>query len=177
MLPSTQTRPALANAKTLSEEQTVERDQVLAAAKAAGLRLTEPRKALISTLVRRGEPVGIRRLHEEMGTGRCDLVTLYRSLAALEEAGIVRRSFTAAGAAMVEIAHGRVERFRVVCRQTGQMRELDESSARELSQVLAAVEARLKLLGLTEIGHVAEFFARMPGVISPEGGEASRPLA
>ena len=59
----------------------------------AGMRVTKPRVALVETLMKLDGPVSIERIHQQVGIKSCDLVTIYRCLAAFENLGLVRRSY------------------------------------------------------------------------------------
>ena len=59
----------------------------------AGLRITQPRLKILATLVKFGRPTSIEVIHDDLGRRGCDLVTVYRCLAAFEDIGIVRRSY------------------------------------------------------------------------------------
>ena len=67
----------------------------------ANMRVTKPRVALVEALFKQEGPVSIERLHQVVGIKSCDLVTIYRCLAAFESLGLVRRSYlTTAPASM-----------------------------------------------------------------------------
>ena len=61
--------------------------------KTAGLRITQPRIAILEALIKRSLPATIEQIHAELASASCDLVTVYRCLAAFEELGLVRRCF------------------------------------------------------------------------------------
>ena len=130
--------------------------------KAAGLRVTRPRLAILGALIARDAPATIEVLHGDVGAGRCDLVTVYRCMAAFEEIGLVRRAFLPGGACLYEINLGGPARYHVVCRKTRQVGELDAESAREVSAALGGVEERLRALGYADVGHFAGFFGTAP---------------
>jgi Fur family ferric uptake transcriptional regulator len=66
-------------------------------------RVTEPRKAILGILTREHGPFTAEELHKRMRKGSCDLVTVYRSLAAMEESTVVRRCDFGDGAYRYEI--------------------------------------------------------------------------
>src|SRR5688572_6385389 len=70
------------------------------------MRVTKPRVAILNALLKRQAPVAIEQLHEELEAGSCDLVTVYRCLAAFEDIGLVRRSFLHNGTSLYEINVG-----------------------------------------------------------------------
>ncbi len=68
----------------------------------AGMRVTKPRVALVEALLKQAGPVSIERIHQEVGVDSCDLVTIYRCLAAFEGLGLVRRSYQHNGTCLYE---------------------------------------------------------------------------
>ena len=71
--------------------------------KAAGLRITQPRIAILEAMIAFGQPASIEQIHGELSEDSCDLVTVYRCLAVFEELGLVRRSFFHNGTSLYEI--------------------------------------------------------------------------
>ena len=53
--------------------------------KAAGLRITQPRVAILEALIKRAQPASIEQIHNDLANSACDLVTVYRCLAAFQE--------------------------------------------------------------------------------------------
>ena len=137
-------------------------EQACARLKSAGLRVTKPRRALLAALLARGGPATIGELHAAVGSARCDVVTLYRCLAAFAEIGLVRRSLYLDRVGRYEIASDRTERYRVVCPQTQQASPLEASSELELRRAVQAAEEQLKARGYTGVTHRVEFFATAP---------------
>jgi len=130
--------------------------------KAAGLRVTQPRRALLAALLARGGPASIGELHAAVGSARCDVVTLYRCLAAFAEIGLVRRTLYLDRVGRYEIALGEAEHYRVVCPQTQQTSALEEAAEQELRRAVRAAEEQLKARGYTGVTHRVEFFATAP---------------
>ena len=137
-------------------------DPAHARLQAAGLRVTRARLAILGLLLRRDQPARIDDLHRELGPGRCNRVTIYRCLAALTEAGLVRLALQAGGAARYEAASGPIPRYRVVCRKTGGVADIDPAAAAELARVLHAAEDGLRARGYTAVDHRLEFTAVAP---------------
>src|SRR5262249_34970183 len=54
-------------------------------------RVTEPRKAILAVLTHEHGPFTVEEIHQRMQKGLCDLVTVYRCIAAMEEINLVRR--------------------------------------------------------------------------------------
>ncbi|MEY2878708.1 MAG: hypothetical protein RLZZ15_1088 [Verrucomicrobiota bacterium] len=130
--------------------------------KQAGLRVTQPRLAIVATLARCTEPVGAEELHRRIADGACDLVTVYRCMGVFEELGLVRRAYFKDGAASYELDLGAPPRYHVVCRATKRVEELDAAAAAEIRAVLVSVEDKLRARGFRDVRHVAEFFALAP---------------
>jgi Fur family ferric uptake transcriptional regulator len=130
--------------------------------KAAGLRVTRPRLAILSALVKRGEPSSVEQIHSELGGSRCDLVTVYRCMAAFEEIGLVRRAVFSGRAGLYVIVLVGGTGFKVVCRRTRRMAAIDPGVSEELSRALERIEDSLREKGYTGLGHVVEFFGTAP---------------
>lgn len=158
MIASTQTNHPLAgNGKTPAAVELA-----TARLKAAGLRITQPRLAILAALSKCGRPVSIEQLHEEVGADNCDLVTVYRCMAAFEEIELVRRAFFHNGTALYEINLGQPTRYHVVCKATDRVDELDVETADELRKAIEAVQEKLRARGYSDVGHIVEFFGVAP---------------
>lgn len=161
MIASTQTNHPLSgnltNAKT-----TTPVELATAKLKSAGLRITQPRIAILAALSRRAQPSSIEQLHEDVGADNCDLVTVYRCMAAFEEIGLVRRSFFHNGTALYEINLGQPTRYHFVCKATNQVQELDAQTAEELRHAIEQVQEKLRARGFNNVGHIVEFFGVAP---------------
>jgi Fur family transcriptional regulator, ferric uptake regulator len=130
--------------------------------KSAGLRITQPRLAILAALSKRDHPTSIEQLHEDVGVANCDLVTVYRCMAAFEEIGLVRRAFFHNGTALYEISLGQPARYHVVCKSTNRVEELDSHTAEELRRTIDAVQEKLRARGYGDVGHIVEFFGVAP---------------
>lgn len=162
MIASTQTNhPLTGNAKVAARTPSPV-EAATAKLKAAGLRITQPRLAILAALSKRAQPTSIEQLHEDVGPENCDLVTVYRCMAAFEEIELVRRAFFHNGTALYEINLGQPTRYHVVCKDTNRVEELDAETAAELRHTIEAVQEKLQARGYTEIGHIVEFFAVAP---------------
>lgn len=117
----------------------------------AGMRVTKPRVALVETLLKLNGPISIERIHQQVGTKSCDLVTIYRCLAAFENLGLVRRSYLHNGTCLYEQTLGGARRYHIVCKSCGQTDKVDYSLA-------DGVEQKLQDKGYAQISHVVEFF-------------------
>lgn len=130
--------------------------------KSAGLRVTGPRRAILAALIGRGGALSIGELRSEIGRTRCDLVTLYRCLAAFVEIGLVRRTFFPDRVCRYAIESGVAGPYHVVCPETRRISPLDESAGAELARAVRAAEEMLRARGYTAVSHRVEFFGTAP---------------
>jgi len=161
MIASTQTNHPLADAN-VSPRALSPVELATAKLKSAGLRITQPRLMILAALSRRDQPSSIEQLHADVGLDSCDLVTVYRCIAAFEEIGLVRRAFFHNGTALYEINLGQPTRYHVVCKRTNRVEELDAGTTDELRRAIEGVQEKLRAHGYTEISHIVEFFAQAP---------------
>ncbi len=160
MIASTQTNHPIAGVKTGKEQTPVE--IACKKLKEAGLRITQPRVAILAALIKAGKPTSIDALHTELGTNACDIVTVYRCMAAFASIGLVRRAFLINGTSLYEISLGDPNRYHVVCKNTNKVEALDNTSANELRKAVQLVEDSLRAQGYSEVGHIVEFFGKSP---------------
>src|SRR5687767_3653068 len=91
--------PVIGEGQTLGGPYTLE--LLVARLKSAGLKVTAPRIAILQVLSRSTQPSTIEQIFLNAGNSACDLVTIYRSMAAFEKAGVVYRSgFSERGAVL-----------------------------------------------------------------------------
>ncbi len=163
MIASTQTNhPLSGNGKGSPAKSHPPIDLATAKLKSAGLRITQPRLAILAALTNRAKPTSIEHLHETVGAENCDLVTVYRCMAAFEEIGLVRRAFFHNGTALYEINLGQPTRYHVVCKTTDEVQELDLETSEELRRSIEVVQEKLRAKGYTEVSHIVEFFGTNP---------------
>src|ERR1700679_3880223 len=160
MIASTQTNHPIVGVKNGKDQTPVE--VACVKLKDAGLRITQPRVAILAALIKAGRPTSIDALHGELGSNSCDIVTVYRCMAAFESIGLVRRAFLINGTSLYEINLGDPNRYHVVCKQTNRVDELDSASANELRRAVKTVEDTLRTQGYSEVGHIVEFFGKSP---------------
>lgn len=161
MIASTQTNHPLTGPKTGADQQAA-LDFATARLKSAGLRITQPRLAILAALSNRPQPTSIEQIHEIVGPDACDLVTIYRCMAAFEEIGLVRRAFFHNGTSLYEINLGQPMHYHVVCKATNNVEELDGETSAELHTALAKIEDKLRARGYAGVGHIVEFFGVAP---------------
>lgn len=122
----------------------------------ARMRVTKPRIAIIEALLKRDEPIAIDQLHQELQRRQCDLVTVYRCLAAFEDIGIVRRSFLHNGTSLYELTFGaQPKHYHVVCKACGRAERVDYFPVDGPERMLAE-------RGYTQVTHIVEFFGLCP---------------
>jgi Fur family transcriptional regulator, ferric uptake regulator len=162
MIASTQTNHPLNNGgETLDPHARVE--AACARLREAGLRITQPRISILGVLIARGQPVSIEQIHGELRNRSCDLVTVYRCLAAFEEIGLVRRSFFHNGTSLYQLSDRKDTVYHVIAKDGSEIRPLDPATNERLANAIKEVEEQLKAQGYTEVSHVLEFFAKAPG--------------
>jgi Fur family ferric uptake transcriptional regulator len=130
--------------------------------KAAGLRITQPRIAILSVLIKRGEPTSIEQIHDSLTKGSCDLVTVYRCLSAFENIGLVQRSFFHNGTCLYTITLGDKNPYYVISKDTNRVDEIDDATTADLRRAVNEIEDILRSRGYKEVVHVVEFFALAP---------------
>ena len=171
MIASTQTQyPLSGNAKPARTTSAV--DLATSKLKSAGLRITQPRLAILAALANRAQPTSIEQLHSDVGTDNCDLVTVYRCMAAFEDIGLVRRAFFHNGTALYEINLGEPARYHVVCNSTNRVDEIDAATVEELRRTIESVQEKLRARGYGDVGHIVEFFA-----VAPQNARTAAPAA
>ncbi len=158
MIASTQTNSPLAGHSPQDVRAGTKLDLATARMKSGGLRVTQPRMAILSALCRQEQPVTIEQLHAEVGVETCDLVTVYRCMAAFERIGLVARAFFHNGTALYRIELGQAERYHVICKTTNHVEELDAESASVLRHAIETIEEQLRSRGFTDVSHLVEFF-------------------
>lgn len=121
----------------------------------AGMRITKPRIAIIEALQQHAGPISIERIHQHMGTDVCDLVTVYRCLAAFEDLGMVRRSYLHNGTCLYELTLGSPRHYHIICKQCGASERVDYFP-------VEGIERLLQERGYAQVSHVVEFFGICP---------------
>jgi Fur family transcriptional regulator, ferric uptake regulator len=157
MISSTQTNHPLNSASAATAGSALE--HACSRLKSAGLRITQPRISILNALIQRSEPATIEQIHLDLKGHACDLVTVYRCLAAFEELGLVRRCFFHNGTSLYQIQLTNEPVYHVVSKEGAILETVSPELAKELSAVIAKVEAELKGRGYTEVTNMAAFFA------------------
>ena len=156
MIASTQTNHPMA----ISQKSKSSIEQACACLKAAGLRITQPRISILTSLINRSVPARIEEIHADLPPDTCDLVTVYRCLATFQKIGLVRLSYFYNGASAYQILLGSdgVAPYHIISKEDNDVQELDAESAAELRAVIAKIEDRLRASGKSNVSHIVEFF-------------------
>ena len=162
MIASTQTNAPLSGEGKKAPAASSQVELATARLKSAGLRITQPRLAILAAMSRHESPTSIEQIHAEVGTAACDLVTVYRCMTAFEKIGLVTRTYFHNGTALFTVTLGRPDRYHVVCKATNQVEELDPETSADLRQVIATVQRRLRARGYSDVGQIVEFFGVAP---------------
>src|SRR3954462_9779934 len=173
MIASTQTNHPLTGPQAGNTQPALE--FATAKLKTAGLRITQPRLAILAALSKRQQPTSIEQIHEMVGADACDLVTIYRCMAAFEEIGLVRRAFFHNGTSLYEINLGQPMHYHVVCKTTNNVEELDAETSAELHLALVKIEEKLRAKGYAGVGHIVEFFGVAPQSVTSANPAERKP--
>ncbi|HYC72362.1 MAG TPA: Fur family transcriptional regulator [Opitutaceae bacterium] len=130
-------------------------EQACARLRGAQMRVTQPRVAILQALISRSGPASIEQLHQLLDQKACDLVTVYRCLAAFEQIGLVRRSYLHNGTSLYEFSLGQERHYHIVCKDCGASDRIDYFS-------VEGPERMLEQRGYREISHLVEFFGVCP---------------
>jgi len=163
MIASTQTNHPMAISKTSIEK-------ACACIKDAGLRITQPRVSILTSLINRSVPATIDQIHGDLPPDTCDLVTVYRCLATFQKIGLVRLSYFHNGASAYQIMlDSTVETpYHVISKKDNEVQELDAESASDLRAVIAKIENRLRANGAGKVSHIVEFFVDTANAQTPQ---------
>lgn len=118
-------------------------------------RVTEPRKAMLAVLTHEHGPFTAEELHARLAGGICDLVTVYRSLAAMEEINLVRRCDFGDGTYRYEFNTGEHHHHHIVCRVCHGVETLDLC-------VADGLERMARQMGYANVTHILEIFGVCP---------------
>lgn len=116
-----------------------------------GARVTAPRRAILKVLTQEHGPFRVEELHQRM-KGVSDVVTVYRSLAAMEEIRLVRRCDFGDGSYRYEFNTGEDHHHHIVCRACRSVKTLDFC-------VADGLERMARQLGYANVSHALEISA------------------
>jgi len=176
MIASTQTNHPLVPSQEARPAANV-LEAACARLRAAGMRITQPRIAILTVVINRGHPTSIEQIHSELTPGSCDLVTVYRCLGAFERIGLVRRSFFHNGTSLYELNAGETNRYHVVCKSSNRVAPIAPELTAELRESIRRIEESLRQAGYDNVSHVVEFFGVAPGVTAARGANVPIPPA
>lgn len=142
--------PAYAEASSIARH-------AFAYVQAAGLRITPQRSALLKVLILHPEPRPLAEIHNDI-VPPCDEASVYRSLDAFAEIGLVRRLFSFSGIVLFNL-ETEPERYRVIARDPRATVFDDVIPSPEMRIAVQRVEDALRALGYREVGHVVQFFS------------------
>ena len=162
MIASTQTNHPLASVKQPGATPQAAIDVACSRLKAAGLRITQPRVAILEALLKRDHPASIEQIHGDLSNSACDLVTVYRCLAAFQEVGLVRLCYFHNGTSLYQIKLDTENPYHIISKETNEIEELDSESAAELRSAIGRIQEALKARGYSEVSHLVQFFAQKP---------------
>ncbi len=151
-------------------EAPVPLDQACTRLRAAHMRVTRPRVSILQNLIQRSAPASIEQIHQNLDQHSCDLVTVYRCLAAFEQIGLVRRSFQHNGTALYEFTLGQKQHYHIICKECGRAERVDYFS-------VDGPERVLRDRGYTDLSHLVEFFGVCPACRQTNRKRATEPAS
>ena len=154
MIASTQSNHPLISGKDFGRA-TKPLELACARLKSAGLRITQPRIAILEALIQRDSPASIEQLHHDLASDSCDLVTVYRCLAVFQELGLVRRCFFHNGISLFEINLNDSSHHHMVCKSCGKVERID-------FPFTEGAERMLRERGFDQLTYLVEFFGVCP---------------
>lgn len=120
--------------------------------RAAGLKVTDKRTALLGVLSKTRQPMSVSEIKKVLGKA-ADSVTIYRALEAFVQAKIVARVDFHEDEARFELIVGREHHHHVVCGSCGIVEDIDACSPRIEREVLRSAK-QFSVIS----GHALEFF-------------------
>lgn len=120
------------------------------------LRVTAPRRAMLRVLSEDHGPFTTEEIHGRLPEGTCDLVTVYRSLAAMEREGIVRRCDFGDGSLRFEMGGG-PHHHHLICRHCHRVEVIEGDCA------VLPLEEKARERGFSDVAHSLEIFGVCPG--------------
>lgn len=133
--------------KTKSEEL----NRALAALAQASLRATQPRIAILKTLIADHGPFSVDEVRSRAGSRGLDRVTVYRCLAAFEDIGLVQRCEFGDSVSRYEYSGGEHHHHHVVCKRCRKAESIEDC-------IPKAMLNAVRLMGYADVSHSLEFF-------------------
>jgi Fe2+ or Zn2+ uptake regulation protein len=100
-------------------------------------------------------PLSAEQVHEAAGDDKLDLVTVYRSLGAMDDAGIVQRHPLERGRSLYALVSPGHHHHHVICRRCGRIDRLPGCDTSRL-------EAAARTKGYAELTHIMEIYGICP---------------
>ena len=119
------------------------------------LRVTEARRSMLRTLSLSKVPLSADEIHRKVGAARADRVTVYRSLQAFEQAGVVQRLPLEKGRSLYALTAPGHHHHHLACRGCGAIERLGGCDAE-------AIESAARARGYTQLSHVLEIHGLCP---------------
>jgi Fe2+ or Zn2+ uptake regulation protein len=123
--------------------------------KEKAMRVTSPRLVMLKVLAAAKQPLSAEQLHEAAGDDKLDLVTIYRSLGAMDDAGIVQRHPLERGRSLYALVTPGHHHHHVICRRCGRIDRLPGCDTSRL-------EAAARTKGYAELTHIMEIYGICP---------------
>jgi Fur family ferric uptake transcriptional regulator len=123
--------------------------------KEKAMRVTSPRLAMLKVLAAAKHPLSAEQVHEAAGDDKLDLVTIYRSLGAMDDAGIVQRHPLERGRSLYALVTPGHHHHHVICRRCGRIDRLPGCDTSRL-------EAAARTKGYAELTHIMEIYGICP---------------
>ena len=123
--------------------------------KEKAMRVTSPRLVMLKVLAAAKHPLSAEQVHEAAGDDKLDLVTVYRSLGAMDDAGIVQRHPLERGRSLYALVSPGHHHHHVICRRCGRIDRLPGCDTSRL-------EAAARTKGYAELTHIMEIYGICP---------------
>lgn len=138
-------------------------EEAIAVLKNNSLRITQPRKAILTVMLENDGPTTIEEIHRGLTPELCDLATVYRGLAVFEKLGLVRRSHFHDGTSLYEMDMDPHHHHHIICRSCQKVEPLDVC-------MVEGLERLVRDRGYRDVSHMLEFFGICPICATESGG-------
>jgi len=144
------------NRKTKEGRSARTLESLLGDLKKSRLKLTEPRKAILFALFDNHGPFTAEEIHKLVTKRVCDLATVYRCLASLEEAHILRRVEFGDDSSRYELTEADdTHHHHLICTQCKRIEIVDDPDIEDIDRFA-------KKRGFSNVSHTLEFFGTCP---------------
>jgi Fur family ferric uptake transcriptional regulator len=121
----------------------------------SGQRVTGARRSILAVLLAEHGPFTAEEIHQRLPAGECDVVTVYRTLPAMEELALLRRCDFGDGVHRYEFNHAGHHHHHIICRTCRSVQVLDGC-------VADALERTAREMGYAQVSHTLEIFGVCP---------------